>query len=352
MKGKNIGIIAIIVAGLVLIGTVSYVIIKSNQTVSVWVPDHNMSTGDVVKQEDITKVNIPADTPGNYINNKDKIVGYKLKGNVNEGQLLYSSSFLSSWESYNQDEDIPDDYIITSVQIPDRKAVGGLIVAGDTVDIMGVTNSKQGENAYGNVHQGDNEDAKVEGRNNLQEQVHYVLSNVKVINTNSTLSEAQDNDLSEVVDEESSNSGSYYIIALSYDDAKKLRQAEQIFEDNLWLNITPEQNNDNPPLLDQMVGQPFSGLHDAQIQVQDKDGNPLKIEREDKEDKEDKEKDAKEESKDKSEKDNSDKSDDNDKSDKDDNNKSKDNEKDKSDKDKNDKSDKDKDSDKEDNDNS
>lgn len=263
-KKKNIGVIAIVVIGIVLISIVSIVIIKSNQTVSAWVPAADLKTGTEVTEENIQSIQVPAGTPEGYIRNKEMIIGYKLKNNVATGQLLYPNDFLASWESFSEDNTIPEDYVVTSIQVPDARAVGGLIVAGDTIDVLGVSNSGR--------KQGFEEASEINGRQNIGTNVYYLLSNVKVINTNSSLSKAQSNDLSGVVNED--NQGNYYIVALSYDDAKKLRQAEGVLE--IWLNISPKQNEDNPPLIKQMIGQSFSGLHDAQQPVQDKDGKILK----------------------------------------------------------------------------
>lgn len=282
-KRRNIGIISIVVTGLLIIAVVSFVLLKSNQTIKVWVPAKAMTTGDVLNKDDLKQINIPADTPGNYLNNLDMIEGYKLKNSVEAEQLLYASDFLSSWESYNEDSEVPEDYVVTSIQVPDSRAVGGLIVAGDTIDIMGVsTNGKR-------IGFEQDSASDINGRENIGTNVYYILSNVKVINTNSSLSKAQKNDMSEVVSKEDSGKGegNYYVVALSYDDAKKLRQAEGVLD--LWLNISPKQNDKNPPLINQMVGQSFSELHDAQKPVQDKDGKMIKdggkSEKSDKEDK-------------------------------------------------------------------
>lgn len=261
---KNLAIAAIVIIGIILIGIVSFVIIKSNQTIKVWVPAESMATGDIITEDKLKQINVPVDTPGNYLNNKETILGYKLKNSVEENQLLYESNFLLSWETYNDSDEIPEDYIVTSIQVDDSKAVGGLIVAGDTVDVLGVSSSgKKIGFDEANV-------SEINGRENIGTNVYYILSNVKVINTNSSLSKAQENDLSEVVDGKGED-GAYYIVALSYDDAKKLRQAEGMLD--IWLNISPRQNNDSDPLIAQMIGQSFSGLHDAQNPVQDKDGN-------------------------------------------------------------------------------
>lgn len=254
--------------GVTLISIISFIIITSNQTIKAWVPNKKLETGHTITEQDLKQIDIPAKTPGSFIKNKDMVVGYKLKNNVEPEQLLYSTDFLASWESYSQDTDIPEDYVITSIQVPDSRAVGGLIAPGDTIDIMGVsTTGKRIGFDEANL-------TGINGRDNIGTNVYYILSNVKVINTNSSIAKAQDNDLSEVVDENSnSGDGNYYIVALSYDDAKKLRQAEGVLD--LWLNLSPRQNDENPPLINQMAGQSFSGLHDAQKPVQDKNGKPI-----------------------------------------------------------------------------
>lgn len=264
-KKKNLGVLSVVSIGVIIICIISIVLIKSNQTVRVWVPSVKLETGDIITDKNIMPIDIPASTPGPYIRNKDMIIGYKLKNSVSVEQLLYPSDFLASWESYSEDQNIPEDYVITSIQIPDNRAVGGLIVAGDTIDVMGVSTSGR--------KVGFEENTEINGRQNIGTNVYYILSNVKVINTNSSLSKAQNNDLSEVVGD-SRQDGNFYIVALSYDDAKKLRQAEGVLE--LWLNIAPKQNEEHPPLINQMVGQSFSGLHDAQIPVMDKEGRILK----------------------------------------------------------------------------
>lgn len=260
---------AIVSIGVILMVVIAYVIISSNQTISVWVPNAPLSAGTKITESDIKSISIPAKTPGKYIKNKEMIIGYKLKSSVEEGQLLYSSNFLSSWESYNQDLEVPEDYIITSIQVPDSRAVGGLITAGDSIDVLGV--SSDGKRA--GFEEGSR--SGINGRDDIGVNVYYILSNIKVLNTNSSLSQAQEAGLSEVIAEGGSTSGgNYYVVALSYDDHKKLRQAEGILD--LWLNIAPRQNEENPPLINQMTGQSFSDLHDAQKPVQDKNGRPIK----------------------------------------------------------------------------
>ena len=260
---ENKNIILVILIGLILSIVVSYVVFVSNQTISTWVPNRRIQSGEVITQDMIKQISLPAKTPGNFLKDRRQIVGYRLLNTVEENQLLYSTNFISSWDSHSQDMEIPDDYVITSIQVEDAKACGGLIVAGDTIDILGVSTGARVK--------GFEEKAQINGRENLGAYVYYILANVKVINTNSTLSEVQGNDLSQII-ENKGNSGSYYIIALSYEDMKKLRQAEATLD--IWLNIAPKQNLENDPLIEQMIGQSWSGLHDAQKQVQNRDGTP------------------------------------------------------------------------------
>lgn len=260
---ENKNIILVILIGLILSIVISYVIFSSNQTINVWVPNSRIQSGEIITQDMIKRISLPAKTPGDFLKDSRQIVGHRLLNTVEENQLLYSTNFISSWDKHSQDMEIPDDYVITSVLVEDSKACGGLIVAGDTVDILGVST--------GSRVRGFEEKAQINGRENIGTYVYYILANVKIINTNSALSEAHGNDLSQIIDSKG-NTGSYYIIALSYEDLKKLRQAEATLD--LWLNISPKQNLENDPLIEQMVGQSWSGLHDAQKQVQNRDGTP------------------------------------------------------------------------------
>lgn len=259
---ENKVIILIVVFGLIIAGIVSSAILSANQTIKVWVPSRTISAGTIVTQDMIKQVDVPTKMVGGFIENRNLIVGYRLKNTVDANQLFYPNDFIAAWESYSQDADVPEDFVITSVQIPNERACGGLIVAGDTVDIYAVRKSGSSENKKNLINGGVEVDTEV----------FYVLSNVKIINTNSALSQSQDYELNDILDA-AAGGGQFYIMALSYDDVKKLRQAEG--SASLWLNIAPRQNSLNEPLLAQMVGQSWSGLHDAQEQVANPDGTPI-----------------------------------------------------------------------------
>ena len=264
---ENKAIILVILIGIILSTTIAYIILTSNRTIQVWVPNKTITAGTIVTSDMIKQIDLPANVSGNYITQREKIVNYRLKNTVEAGQLLYPNNFLESMESYSKDIDIPDDFVVTSIQVPNQRACGGLIVPGDTIDIMGI--DKDGSKAGFK----ENTKSNINGRENIGVSVYYILSNVRVLNTNSPLSESQGTELGEILNEGKKNEGQYYIVALSYDDCKKLRQAEGLLE--LWLNIAPKQNLDNPPLIAQMIGQSWSGLHDAQQQVANPDGSPI-----------------------------------------------------------------------------
>lgn len=262
--GENKVIIFIVIIGFIITGVVSSALLSANQTIRIWVPSRPISAGTIVTQDMVKQIDYPARAVGGYIENRNLIIGYRLKNSVDVDQLFYPNDFIAAWESYSQDIDVPEDFVITSMQIPNERACGGLIVAGDTIDVLGV--SKGGRVS------GFDEKSAINGRERIGTNVYYILSNVKIINTNSALSQSQGYELNDIL-EGASGGGQFYIVALSYDDAKKLRQAEGSLE--LWLNIAPRQNVDNEPLISQMVGQSWSGLHDAQKQVSNPDGTPV-----------------------------------------------------------------------------
>lgn len=280
-KFKSDKLLAVIsVLGVVLFLVVSYFVLSSSKSVKAIVLSGDMDAGTIVTEDMIKVINVPEKTPVGYLRNPSSVIGYKLKTSVKGGQLLYESNFMSSWTNYADSEKIPEDYVITSLTVPDEQACGGVITAGDYVDIMMVSKFQDASKTWGGKESTATE-INGTGRSDTGTYVSYVLANVYVLNTNSSLSESQESDLSVAKGGSGQGvgdvKGSFYIFALSYDDAKKLRQAEGVQDAQLWLNIAPNQNQaeGKHPLLKQMVGQSYSFLHDAQEPVQDKDGNML-----------------------------------------------------------------------------
>ena len=260
--------IAIAACGIILFAVVAYIVISSTSTVTAVVPNQDIAAGTKIEDSMLETIEVPKNTPKGFITDKTSLIGQKLKVKVGEEQLLYINDVMSSWDDFSNGEKIPDDYVVTSIQLPSNRAVGGLITAGDTVDILGVPNteyttaSKDTVDSYlGEIA---NDSYGAQGMN-----VYWVLSNVKILETDSTLAQSADASISTVTTSEdgssnSSGDGSFYIVALSYSDYKKLRLSEQYLD--LWMNIAPAQNDENGPMLDEMKKQEVEALQDAQAQ--------------------------------------------------------------------------------------
>jgi len=279
MSKKILVLISILT--IILVGGVSFLILSSNKTTKAVVLNTAVEPGVVITEEMVTVIDIPANTPQGFLKNPNSVLGQKSKTRIEKNQLLYASNFMSSWTNYSDSDKIPDDYVITSISVPDERACGGVITAGDYVDVMAVFAYRSEEGSHWSSRRGDSTAQEIygTGRTDRGTTVAYILSNVYVLNTNSSLSESQDSDASVSSQESNNKSDPFYVIALSYDDCKKLRQVEGLGEDEveLWLNICPAQNQveGNSPLIKQMLGQSYSYLHDAQVQVQDEDGNMI-----------------------------------------------------------------------------
>lgn len=262
---ENKFLTALIASGVVLFAVIAFVVVKSTSTLTAIVPNQQIPAGTKVDESMLKSIQIPSNTPKGYITDKNSLIGQKLKITVSENQLLYIGNVMSSWDDFNDGETIPDDYIVTSIQIPANRAVGGLITAGDTVDILGIPNSEYStvsKETLNNYLGGMASNAY--GANGMN--AYWVLSNVKILETDSSLSQSNEASISTVTEDNgSSNGGDYYIVALSYDDYKKLRLSEQYLD--LWMNIAPDQNDENGPDLNKMNNPNIQPLADSQKQT-------------------------------------------------------------------------------------
>lgn len=264
MKNKNFFFKLLIIFGIILFAVVAFVIMKSTATVTAIVPTQTISSGTRLDESMLQAIQIPADTPKGFITDKSSLIGQKLKVTVDENQLLYINDVMASWDDFNSGESIPDDYIVTSIQIPSNRAVGGLVTAGDVVDILGVPNKSYSNTSNETMANYLGDMSKYSyGANGIH--VYWVLSNVKILETDSTLAQNDQSSISSVTGEDGNSSeGAFYIVALSYQDYQKLRLSEEYLD--LWMNIAPEYNIENGPLLDQMRENVIKELMDSQSQ--------------------------------------------------------------------------------------
>lgn len=254
----------LVVFGVLLFALIAFIVVRATATVNAVVPNQAISAGTKIDSSMLQTIEIPVNTPKGYITDISSVVGQKLKVSVGENQLLYINDIMLSWDDFSDGKTIPDDYIVTSIQLPSNRAVGGLITAGDTVDILGIPNSEYNTTSKEtlNNYLGDISKSSY-GANGMN--VYWILSNVRILETDSTLSQSNESSISSVTNEKnSSNEGSFYIVALSYDDYKKLRLSEQYLD--IWMNISPAQNESNDPLIDAMNESVIKELQDSQSQ--------------------------------------------------------------------------------------
>lgn len=264
MKKKSYLLISLTLVGAILFGIVSFVVIRSTRTVSAVVLNQEIKLSDRIDASMLKTIQVPVGTPEGFITDESSLVGQKLRVIPEPNQLIYMSDVITSWDDVVYGVSVPEDYIITALNIPNDRAVGGLITAGDTVDIFGVTqtvNSDGSGDIDTQLALGPIADHKygAEGIN-----VYPLLVNVKILETNSTLSNEDNGIFSTITDESSGQDGAYYIVALSYNDYQKILLSQKYLD--LWMNMAPAWNNENAPLLDVMEYSEIQGLMDAQAQ--------------------------------------------------------------------------------------
>lgn len=260
---QNKFLYALIAGGVIIFAVIAYVIISFTQTVKAVVPNQDIKAGTKIDSSMLQTIDVPANTPGYYLTDPNAIIGQKLKVTVNKNQFIYVNDVMTSINDFSE-EDIPDDYIVTTVNIPSSRAVGGLITAGDTVDLMGIP--KTNFSTTSEQTMADNLGAIADTSYGAEgEHVYWILANVKVLETDSTLSQSQDSSISNVTaNDTDSSDGANYVIALSYNDYKKLRLAEQYLD--MWMNLAPVANEENGPDLENMTQGEITDLMDAQAQ--------------------------------------------------------------------------------------
>lgn len=268
MKNKATSII-LVICGIVLFVIIAYVVITNTSTTTAVVPNQDLVAGTTINDEMLQKITVPSNTPQGYIADSKSLIGQKLKVNVSQGQFLYTTDVMTSWDEMLDGEDIPDNYVITSMFLPAERTVGGLINTGDSVDVLGVPNSQGADIDSATMENYLGDMAKYDSYGTDQGiNTYWVLANVKVLQTNSTIASSENSSLSSLTNEDEggtgSSDGAYYIVALSYADYQKLRLSENYLD--LWLSLCPSQNDGNDPLYDQMRQKAIKVIQDAQKQ--------------------------------------------------------------------------------------
>ncbi len=253
-----------IIGGVIVFAVIAFVLLSITATTKAVVLNADGSAGTTITASMVTEIEVPKDTPGEFYRTKNSLIGERLTSNVKKNQLIYKSDLMSSTSAKLNNDKHPT-YVTTTIRVPDDNAVGGMLAAGDVVDVSVVP--KDGDVAsLAKALPAYSIDTSLNGG------VYFLLSNVKILDSTTAVSATNGSNLTsaqggnkEEAKKQFSNAnskGSYYLISVSYDDFKKLRIAEQF--GSLFLSLAPAQNKDSAPMLDSMNGGVVSGLVDAE----------------------------------------------------------------------------------------
>lgn len=272
MKGifKNKFLLFSIVGGVIVFSIIAYVLLSVTATTKAVVFNSDVVAGTTITDSMVTEIDVPKDTPGEFYKTKSSVVGERTTANISKGQLIYPNNLMSSMTVKSASDD-NSGFVTTTIKIPDDNALGGMLTAGDTVDISVVP--KDGEvNNLAKALPGFSFDTSINGG------VYFILSNVKILDSTTAVSSSNGTTMSATEKNDNGSTAktdansSYYLISLSYNDYKKLRIAEQY--GTLYMSLVPKQNEENAPLLNEMSANVDGGLTDAQKSKNDnKDTN-------------------------------------------------------------------------------
>lgn len=272
MKGifKNKFLLFSIVGGVIVFSIIAYVLLSATATTKAVVFNSDVVAGTTITDSMVTEIDVPKDTPGEFYKTKSSVVGERTTANISKGQLIYPNNLMSSMTVKSASDD-NSGFVTTTIKIPDDNALGGMLTAGDTVDISVVP--KDGEvNNLAKALPGFSFDTSINGG------VYFILSNVKILDSTTAVSSSNGTTMSATEKNDNGSAAktdansSYYLISLSYNDYKKLRIAEQY--GTLYMSLVPKQNEENAPLLNEMSANVDGGLTDAQKSKNDnKDTN-------------------------------------------------------------------------------
>lgn len=257
---KNKFLTFTIIGGVVVFAVITFVLMSVTATTKAVVLNADTSAGTTITDSMVTEIDVPKDTPGDFYKTRNSIVGERLTSNIKKNQLIYPTNVMSS---VTVADDTNEEYVTTSMRIPDEQAIGGVLTAGDVVDVSVVPKDGEIQN-LAKALPGYKFDTSTNGG------VYFILSNVKIIDSTTAVSSSQGSNMSTANGEggdnktnvNSNDSSSYYMVSLSYSDYKKLRIAEQYGK--LFLSLAPSQNKDKEPLISQMTDTVHDGLTNAQ----------------------------------------------------------------------------------------
>lgn len=252
-----------VLGGVIVFAALVMFILSSGATVKAAVLNTDAKAGVTITDSMVQEIDVPAETPGDFFKSRNSLIGERLTSNVGANQLIYPGDLMSSIELVGGEQN--DDYVVTSITVPDEQAIGGLLTAGDQIDISVVPEDNM---ALMKALPDFDISADYSGG------IAYVLANVTILDATTSVASEQGSNLASAIEGSSTTgSASTYLVSLSYNDYKKLRIADQFGK--IFLNLSPNQNKDNAPLLDQMTGGVIGGLTDAQNGLNAKGENPI-----------------------------------------------------------------------------
>lgn len=253
---QNKFLVFTIVGAVIVFSVVAYALLSATATTRAAVLNSDTPAGTTITESMVTEIDVPRDTPGDFYKSADAIIGERLTSNVKTNQLIYPTNIMSSIEV---DREGNENFITTSIKVADDNALGGLLTAGDKVDIAVAPNDGDSQNLARALPEFNIDTS-------LNRGFYYILSNVTILDATTAVSSAQGSNMTAAQSSESgsgSSDYSYYMVSLSYNDYKKLRLAEEFGV--LYLNLVPSQNDENTPLIEEMTQPVIGGLVDASV---------------------------------------------------------------------------------------
>lgn len=277
LGSTNSQLMALIVSGSLLFALIVYVVVRSNVAISAYVPAQSIKAGTRITEDMLKQVRIPAGTPTGYITDPRSLVNQKLKIDVQPNELIYATNVQTNINLFGNDVKIPKNYVIATVNIPDERAVGGILSTGDSVDIAGIPQSNFQSTPRDTMQQYLGNMGKDSFGTDTGVNGFWVLNNVKILQSSSSAEvAAQANSKASSNSNDSNNQGQQegsvktaagtYVMALSYADYKKLLISQQYLD--LYLNKAPQEGYKKKEIL---KGNDLQGLNNAaKQQIEDK----------------------------------------------------------------------------------